>query len=138
MAARNLPGLATLLLALALALPVRAGEAEVVDKWYAALLLADRPTLDGLLADDARIRLDDIDLVQTKAEFLASMDEWKAAVAGATIRHRIDASEAGVATVTVCYDFPGNELLTRETFAIDGERITASSQATVAESCAGY
>jgi len=66
------------------------------------------------------------------------MDEWQGAVAGAAIRHRIEKSENGVTSVIVCYDFPANDLLTRETFALAGERITASSQASVADSCDGY
>lgn len=115
----------------------RADEAALVDRWYSALLAADRNSLAELLSDDARIRLHDIGVEQTKAEFIASMDEWRGAVAGATIRHRIEKTETGLVTV-VCYDFPGNDLLTRESFALSGNRITASSQETIAENCDGY
>ena len=116
----------------------RADEAALIDRWYSALLAADRTSLAELLADDARIRLHDIGVEQTKLEFVASMDEWRGAVAGATIRHRIEKAETGLVTVIVCYDFPGNDLLTRESFALSGNRITASSQETIAESCSGY
>jgi hypothetical protein len=66
------------------------------------------------------------------------MDEWQASAKGATIRHRREKSEDRVATVIVCYDFPNNDLLTQETFAVTGERITASSQAIVAENCDAF
>jgi hypothetical protein len=66
------------------------------------------------------------------------MDEWEASVKGAAIRHRIEKSEDGVSTVFACYDFPGNDLLMQETFTIAGERITASSQATIAENCDSF
>lgn len=134
---RKILAFAVLLVAAA-AMPARADEAAVIDRWYAALLAADRAGLSDLLAEDARIRLADIGVEQDKKEFIASMDEWQGAVAGAAIRHRIEKSENGVISVIVCYDFPANDLLTRETFALAGERITASSQASVADSCDGY
>lgn len=119
-------------------LPARADENAVIDRWYSALLAADRISLAGMLADDARIRLQDVDTEQDKQQFLASMDAWKGAVSGATIRHRIESTENGLVSVVVCYDFPGNDLLTREVFALTDERITASSQATIAENCDGF
>ncbi|MET3793733.1 DUF4440 domain-containing protein [Aquamicrobium terrae] len=122
---------------LLVAISARADEA-VIDRWYDALLKADRAVLAELLTDDARISLDDLDIVQTKAEFLESMDEWENAVAGGTIRHRLEKEEDGVSTVMVCYDFPNNRMLMQETFAVSDGRITASSQAEVADNCDAY
>ncbi|RWP68542.1 nuclear transport factor 2 family protein [Mesorhizobium sp.] len=116
----------------------RADDGALIGRWYAALLVADRTELSDLLADDVRIKLDDLGVVQTKQEFIASIDEWKGAVAGAEIRHRIEKTEAGVTTVIACYDFPKNDMLMQETFAITDNRITASSQAAIAENCDGY
>lgn len=118
--------------------PARADDGAIIDRWYSALLVADRTELSELLADDVRIKLDDLGVVQSKQEFLASIDEWKGAVAGAAIRHRIEKSEAGVTTVIACYDFPNNDMLMQETFAVTGNRITASSQAALAENCDGF
>lgn len=118
--------------------PARADDHAVIGRWYSALLVADRGSLSDMLADDARIRLQDVDTEQNKQQFLASMDEWKGAVAGANIRHRIESADNGLVTVVVCYDFPGNDLMTREVFALTDERITASSQATIAENCDGF
>ncbi|SJM31716.1 nuclear transport factor 2 family protein [Mesorhizobium delmotii] len=116
----------------------RADDGALIDRWYAALLVADRTELSDLLADDVRIKLDDLGVVQTKQEFIASIDDWKGAVAGAEIRHRIEKTEGGVTTVIACYDFPNNDMLMQETFAIADNRITASSQAAIAENCDGY
>ena len=130
------------LLALTAALLLAAGGAradnQVIERWYAALLTADRDTLAELLSDDARISLDDLDVIPDKQEFLDSMDEWENAVAGASIRHRVEKQEEGVTTVMVCYDFPDNRMLMQETFAVSDGRITASSQAEVADNCDGY
>ncbi|PAQ05970.1 hypothetical protein [Mesorhizobium temperatum] len=116
----------------------RADDGALIDRWYAALLVADRTELSDLLADDVRIKLDDLGVVQTKQEFIASIDDWQGAVAGAEIRHRIEKTEGGVTTVIACYDFPNNDMLMQETFAIADNRITASSQAAIAENCDGY
>ncbi len=116
----------------------RADDGALIDRWYSALLVADRTELSELLADDVRIKLDDLGVVQSKQEFIASIDEWKGAVAGAAIRHRVEKSEAGVTTVIACYDFPNNDMLMQETFAVTDNRITASSQAAIAENCDGF
>ncbi|ESZ25512.1 MULTISPECIES: hypothetical protein [unclassified Mesorhizobium] len=116
----------------------RADDRALISRWYSALLVADRTELSDLLADDVRIKLDDLGIVQSKQEFIASIDEWKGAVAGAAIRHRVEKSEGGVTTVVACYDFPNNDMLMHETFAVSDNRITASSQATIAENCDGF
>ncbi|RWC39282.1 MAG: nuclear transport factor 2 family protein [Mesorhizobium sp.] len=116
----------------------RADDRAIIGRWYSALLAADRTELSDLLADDVRIQLEDLGIVQNKQEFIASIDEWKGAVAGAAIRHRIEKSEGGVTTVVACYDFPNNDMLMQETFAVADNRITASSQAAIAENCDGF
>ncbi|ESZ54289.1 MULTISPECIES: hypothetical protein [unclassified Mesorhizobium] len=133
------PAIAFAVAALLISLvPARSDDGAIIDRWYSALLVADRTELSDLLADDVRIKLDDVGVVQSKQEFIASIDEWKGAVAGAAIRHRVEKSEAGVTTVIACYDFPNNDMLMQETFAVTGNRITASSQAAIAENCDGF
>ncbi|BCH06860.1 hypothetical protein BFX40_03030 [Mesorhizobium sp. SEMIA 3007] len=116
----------------------RADDGAIISRWYSALLVADRTELADLLADDVRIKLEDLGVVQSKQEFIAALDEWKGAVAGAAIRHRIEKSEDGITTVIACYDFPDNDMLMQETFAVTDNRITASSQAAIAENCEAY
>jgi hypothetical protein len=123
---------------LLMVMPARADDAAIISRWYSALLVADRTELSDLLSRDARVRLTDLGVEQNKTEFIASMDEWQGAVAGAAIRHRVEKAEGGVITVIACYDFPGNDMLMQETFAVTDNRITASSQAAIAENCDGY
>jgi hypothetical protein len=141
-AARKVVNIRSIVLTAAMLLTVviaaRADDRAIIGRWYSALLVADRTELSDLLADDVRIKLEDLGVVQNKEEFIASIDDWKGAVAGAAIRHRIEKSEAGVTTVVACYDFPNNDMLMQETFAVTDNRITASSQAAIAENCDGF
>lgn len=126
------------LLVLLLGTGQASADPAVIERWYTSLLAADRPALSALLADNALIRLNDLGIVQAKTEFIASMDEWQQAVAGSTIRHRIDGSENGVTSVTACYDFPANDILMQETFRIEARLIVENTQTAIAESCDGY
>ena len=126
------------LLLVAMIVRASADDGAIIDRWYSALLVADRTELSELLADDVRMKLDDIGVIQDKQEFIASIDEWQGAVAGAAIRHRIEKSENGQMTVLACYDFPENDTLMRETFTVVGGRITASTQVAVAQDCEAY
>ncbi len=129
-------------LVLALALSMQstwsyAGGAEtaLIERWYNALGTINRAEFADILSDKAKITLGDLDIIQTKEEFIASLDEWQDAMKGATIRHAIDADADGLVTVSVCYKFPDNEALAREVFAFEGGKILASEQETIAESC---
>lgn len=110
---------------------------SIVDRWYAALLQADRAALMELLTDDATIRLDDLGVTQSKDEFIASMNEWQSAVKGAAIRHRIDSEAGDTVAVLACYDFPNNDMAMRETFTTRDGRIVANTQMTIGEDCDG-
>jgi hypothetical protein len=115
------------------------GPAEtVVEKWYSALEAVDRAAFEALIADDAVITLNDLETDQNKREFIESLDEWQEAMQGASIRHKIETSTAETASVLVCYTFPGNETLGRETFRIEDGKIRESVQKTVGDSCAEY
>ncbi|RVB23049.1 nuclear transport factor 2 family protein, partial [Mesorhizobium sp. M7A.F.Ca.CA.002.10.1.1] len=53
---------AALLLAI---IAARADDRALISRWYSALLVADRTELSDLLADDVRIKLDDVGIVQS-------------------------------------------------------------------------
>jgi methylphosphotriester-DNA--protein-cysteine methyltransferase len=114
------------------------GAGAIVDKWYAALEAADRAAFEEIIADDAVITLNDLETDQTKREFIGSMDEWQDAMRGASIRHKIETSTADVASVLVCYTFPDNETLGRETFRVENGKIRESVQTVIGDSCAEY
>ena len=134
---RLIVALALLLLPL---VPAISGEAEraLVERWYAALEKIDRTAFGDLLSDSAKVTLGDLDIMQTKAEFISSLDEWEDAMKGAMIRHAVDSDEEGLITVSVCYKFSDNESLTREVFAFEGGKILSSEQETIAETCESF
>ncbi len=114
---------------------------SILDLWYAALYDVNRVTIAGLLAEEASMRLDDRGIVQTKAEYLASLDEWEDIVASADFAWQLDATlpaDANGATALVCYQFPDNEVLIRERFSFSSGKIVESVQATVSDSCDSF
>ncbi len=121
-------------------LPVPADDAQnaIIESWYSALGTADRAVFDKILADDATVILEDIDTIQTKDEFLASLDEWKNAVRNAKVRHRIGGVEGDTMTVFVCYQFPANTTYTREIFNFRNGRIIESAQSSLGGACEGF
>jgi hypothetical protein len=110
----------------------------LMERWYSALAAAEREEVAALLASDATMDLQDIGVVQTAAEFVASMDEWGDAIKGGSIRHRIDSDTADAVAVTVCYTFTGSAMMTNESFVFSGRQIASSLQKTVATSCYGF
>lgn len=113
----------------------------LVNAWYAALSPAnDLPKMQAeitaLLSEKAIIELKDLDTMQTKAEFVESLEGWSSAIKEGYIAHKIDAdSTMESVTAVACYDFGGNALMTRENFDIADMRITKSVQETIAERC---
>lgn len=110
-------------------------ETDMLERWYSLLSRADADALSGLLARSAKIELNDLGVTQTKQQFLDSMEEWRVAIKGGSIRFQVESTSAGSATALVCYDFAANDLLTRESFTFVNGLITRSRQMTVAENC---
>ncbi|MBB3236051.1 hypothetical protein [Phyllobacterium endophyticum] len=110
----------------------------IIEAWYSALGTADRSVFDKILADEATVILEDIDTIQTKDEFLASLDEWKNAVHNAKVRHRIGGVEGETTTVFVCYQFPANTTYTREIFNFRNGRVIESAQTSLGGACEGF
>ena len=133
----------TLLAALALwpAAALARTPAETVDAFYDALRAADADALRAVLADDATVRLADLGFDMTAEEFVDSMDVWSDVMADATMRVRPDAEatpERGTVVRIVCYEFPSNTSLTRETSRVEGDRIALNEQVEIGESCEGF
>ena len=67
-------------------------------------------------------------VTQNKTEFLGTMGEWRIAIAGGGIRHKVEKAEGDATTVLACYDFAENDILMRETFRIAGGLIVENTQ----------
>ena len=94
--------------------------------------------LSNIIADDAVITLNDLETDQSKREFIESLDEWQDAMQGASIRHKTETATPDTASVLVCYTFPGNETLGRETFRVENGKVRQSVQTTIGDSCTEY
>lgn len=114
------------------------GKESLIESWYAALQRADADRIGELLSPNAVIKLNDIGISQSKAEFIESLGDWKSAIEGGSIRHKPEGAVDGAFAYQVCYRFPNNELLTREVFTFEGEKIVSSDQTTISENCAGF
>lgn len=137
-------------LAMALAGAVSVAHADQVDAvaavngWYASLLPgqdagAMTARAGALLADDAVIDLRDLDITQTREEYLESLDIWADAVAGGSVAHRIEPGfdETSV-SATVCFRFAGNEVLNRETFTLSEGLIVSALFEQIADNCTDF
>ena len=110
-------------------------EAELAPQRYQALEKVDVEALDRLLSDNAEIVLNDLDIIQTKSEFLESMDDWAEAIKGGMIRTKTESVETGKITLSICYTFSSNQLLTEEVLIIDGGQIINNAQTEISDDC---
>src|SRR3954462_12039498 len=101
---------------------------DIIPRWYSMLVAANEDGLASLLSDKVVIKLEDIGISQNKSEFLGTMGEWRIAIAGGGIRHKVEKTEGDVTTVRACYDFAENDILMRETFRIDGGLVVENTQ----------
>jgi hypothetical protein len=119
--------------------PSRAeGNDDIITRWYSMLVAANEDGLASLLSDKVVIKLEDIGITQNKAEFLGTMGEWRIAIAGGGIRHKVEKTDGDVTTVLACYDFAENDILIRETFKIDDGLIGENTQARVGDDCNAF
>lgn len=117
--------------------PALADPAGTLKRWYDGLAAGDAAVLAPLIAGDAVFVLEDIGIEQSRDEFLESLPEWRDAIAGGSIRWRLEEDGTDSATVVVCYRFAEGAVETREVFTFAGERILRSEQAETGEDCGG-
>lgn len=119
-----------------LASPIIAGgHTAIIDQWYTALQSADATAFEPLLAPEAEIILGDLDIIQSREEFLSSMDDWKIAIEGGEVRHTITDTADDVITVEVCYDFTENNILMQERFALEAGLVIRQTQTQLGDDC---
>lgn len=109
-----------------------------VAKWYEALRAADRNGFAALIADGGEIDLRYSGLVQSRDEFIRSLDDWEQLAKEGKILTRQVSSSGTQAVVEVCYRFPDAEKMNRETFTLDGEKIKRVVQELAAAGCPGF
>jgi hypothetical protein len=109
-----------------------------VAKWYEALRAADRDAFAALIADGGEIELRYSGLVQSRDEFIRSLDDWEQlAKEGKILTRQVSSSETN-AVVEVCYRFPDAEKMNRETFTLEGEKVMRVVEEEAAAGCPGF
>jgi hypothetical protein len=109
-----------------------------VGKWFDALRSADRNGFEAVLADKAEIDLRYLGIVQTRTEFIESLDAWGEAIRYGEVLTKTVSADAQSAVVDVCYRFPSNEKVNRETFTLDTDEIVRVVQEESAQTCDGF
>ena len=115
-----------------------ASSQEIITRWYSMLVAANADGLASLLSDAVVIDIQDVGIRQNKTQFLGTLGDWRIAIAGGGIRHKVEKTEGDITTVLACYDFAENDILMRETFRIEAGLISANTQARIAEDCNAY
>jgi len=115
--------------------PQMSGE---VKAWFVALSKVSRPRFRELIDRNARIELKDLGIVQTREEFLDSLEQRDDATKGAILLTQVISSQDGVDIVEVCYRFDSNEQLSRETYRYLDGRITSVIQERLGTNCVGF
>ena len=111
---------------------------EPVSRWYQAFADRDWAAFDTLLLPDAEIELRDIGIVQTRGEFLESLEQWAELNAETVILSRLVSTDGEVTVMAVCYRFASNEMQTRESFTLRGGAIALSVQEPEGSECRGF
>ena len=114
---------------------------SLLDRWYTAMFDVNRVAIAELLADDAVIKLVDLGVTQSKAEFLEALEDWEDIVKTANFAWQLEegaADDDASATALVCYQFPDKELMIREIFAFRDGKIISNTQSTAADSCEDF
>ena len=109
-----------------------------VQAWFVALTKVTHPGFKKLIAEGAKIELRDLGIIQTRQEFLDSLDEWEDATKGAILLTQIISSKDGIDIVRVCYRFENNEQLNRETYYYADGKITSVIQELISKKCEGF
>ena len=113
----------------------------VVNSWFASLAPENSTTememkISNLLTEDATIVLKDLNIIQSKTEFIDSLDAWSSAIQSGYIAHKIQENNTQeIIKATVCYNFGANALMTREEFTLLNNQISKSVQNGIAENC---
>ena len=112
-----------------------ADDQVTINSWYDALRTVNRPVFDRLISDAATIELKQLDVVQDKSEFIESLDTWEDVAGDVFISTTIHGTDGTKTEVHVCYRFPSDAFINRETFWIVSGLITRQVQEKLQDDC---
>ncbi|MEL7430567.1 MAG: nuclear transport factor 2 family protein [Pseudomonadota bacterium] len=114
---------------------VFADDSGAVDRWYKALRSNDRAAFAELMTEDARVFLNQLGVVQSREEFIESLDVWEEVSADVQIYVSLDRVDEERLVATVCYQFPENSYTNSEMFSFDDGKIFQQVQERIQEGC---
>jgi len=133
-----IPGLFALLMPLILIAcsdEQSSAKSETVDKWYAALKASDRSAFNEIMTEDAIIEIKALGIIQTKAEFIESLNNWEDIAKSLKLSHTVRKASDTSARVEVCYEFPSNSFTNTESFTLVNGKVTSQVQELLKEGC---
>lgn len=109
---------------------------DLVSKWYSALKTSNQGIFEELLADDAVLNINPLEITQTKAEYIEALDNWEEVAKDLTlIMKGINSTGETTVTAMVCYRFSENSSLNEERFVFLDGKITNFSQNKRSDEC---
>lgn len=106
-----------------------------VESWFKALREVDRGLFERILADDVRIVLKEIQVIQTKGEFLESLDNWETLAQDLDLSFDADRRGRNEIVTQVCYKFENSSFTNLETFTIEDGKIVLQVQEKLRDGC---
>jgi len=109
-----------------------------VSQWYEALKDNDAEMISMIVNEEAMIELRDLDITQSRTEFIDALDQWQELNGEAEILTRQASANADEVVAEVCYRFTSSEAYYRETFSLAGNRISGSVQEKLSDTCENF
>ncbi len=106
-----------------------------IDQWYSALKTSDQNMFNEILSEQAKVEILDLGVTQTKAEFIAALDEWAEASKELKLSYEISSADDTKALVEVCYEFPSNSFTNEEQFTLSDGKVISQIQQQIEEGC---
>lgn len=122
----------------AFCVPAVSAQDAFFDTWYEKLEAVDLDGLEKLIAPGTVFTLEEFGSTQTKDEFIDYMRKHGDALGSVDIRYKVESKSSNRTIVLVCYDFADSDpVFNRETYVIEGGKVTSARQARVGDRCEG-
>lgn len=114
----------------------QAADTELVNKWYGALKTSNRAVFQELIANDAVLEINPLEITQTKGEYIEALDNWEDVAEDLTlIMKGVNSRSETTAVAMVCYKFSQNSFLNEERFEFLDNKVIKYSQIRRQDEC---
>lgn len=113
-----------------------AENADLVSKWYSALKTSNQTIFNELIAEDAVLEINPLEITQTKSEYIEALDNWEEVAKDLTLIIKgIRSTGETTVRAMVCYKFSENSFMNEELFVFLDGKITSFSQNKRSDEC---